>query len=156
ADGRRPGAVPRALRRRRERRRGNRRGLRRGGGPRPRRLQRGDAQPMKPNLFLAALLAASPARAEDRPPADGKDIQETRLADGVYQFTVGRDAYVRYLNSVAVICDRDVLVFDTDTRPSSARLVLAAIRKITPKPVRFVVNSHWHPDHWSGNDVYLQ
>jgi glyoxylase-like metal-dependent hydrolase (beta-lactamase superfamily II) len=49
-----------------------------------------------------------------------------------------------------------VLVFDTFTRPSSARAVLAEIRKITDKPVRYVVNSHHHPDHWSGNEVYAQ
>jgi glyoxylase-like metal-dependent hydrolase (beta-lactamase superfamily II) len=67
---------------------------------------------------------------------------------------VARDSYVRQLNSVAVVTDSDVLVFDTDTRPSSARLILAEIRKLTDKPVRYVVNSHWHPDHWSGNEVY--
>jgi metallo-beta-lactamase superfamily protein len=36
------------------------------------------------------------------------------------------------------------------------RTVLAEIRKITDKPVHYVVNSHWHPDHWSGNEVYAR
>jgi cyclase len=76
------------------------------------------------------------------------------IADGVYQFMTMRDSYVRQLNSVAIVNENDVLVFDTNTRPSSARIILAEIRKITGKPVRYVVNSHWHPDHWSGNDVY--
>src|SRR5206468_211846 len=40
------------------------------------------------------------------------------------------------------------------TRPSTAEQIIAEIRKITDKPVRFVVNSHWHPDHWSGNQAY--
>jgi glyoxylase-like metal-dependent hydrolase (beta-lactamase superfamily II) len=76
------------------------------------------------------------------------------LAPGIYQFTVASDGYVEQLNSVAVVTDADVLVFDTTTRPSTARQIIAEIRKITPKPVRFVVNSHWHPDHWSGNEAY--
>jgi cyclase len=84
----------------------------------------------------------------------GQEITKTVIADGIYQFTTLRDSYVRQLNSVAVVNADDVLVFDTNTRPSSARLILAEIRKLTPKPVRYVVNSHWHPDHWSGNEVY--
>lgn len=83
-------------------------------------------------------------------------VDKTEIADGIYQFTAPSDGYVTQLNSVAIVTDRDVLVFDTDTRPSTARAVLAEIRRITPKPVRYVVNSHWHPDHWSGNEVYAQ
>jgi cyclase len=85
---------------------------------------------------------------------EGRDIRMTVIADGVYQFMTMRDSYVRQLNSVVVVTDRDVLVFDTNTRPSSAALILAEIRKITNKPVRYLVNSHGHPDHWSGNAVY--
>jgi cyclase len=55
-----------------------------------------------------------------------------------------------------IVNENDVLVFDTFARPSTARTVLAEIRKITDKPVRYVVNSHHHPDHWSGNEVYAQ
>src|SRR4051812_13069092 len=86
--------------------------------------------------------------------SSGQDIRKIEIAPGVYQFMTMRDAYVRQLNSVAIVNERDVLVFDTNTRPSSARIILAEIRKITDKPVRYVVNSHWHPDHWSGNAVY--
>ena len=81
----------------------------------------------------------------------GKDIRKFAVADGIFQFMTMRDSYVRQLNSVVIVNQNDVLVFDTNTRPSSARLILAEIRKITDKPVRYVVNSHWHPDHWSGN-----
>lgn len=59
-------------------------------------------------------------------------------------------------NSVVIVNKEDVLVFDTFSRSSTARTVLAEIRKITDKPVRYVVNSHHHPDHWSGNEVYAQ
>jgi cyclase len=86
----------------------------------------------------------------------GKDIRKFAVADGIFQFMTMRDSYVRQLNSVVIVNQNDVLVFDTNTRPSSARLILAEIRKITDKPVRYVVNSHWHRDHWSGNEVYTQ
>jgi cyclase len=104
-------------------------------------------------LLGACLLAVSaPAAAADS--FAPVDITTTKLAEGVYQFTVAADGYVEQLNTVAIVTDRDVLVFDTSTRPSSAKRILAEIRKITPKPVRFVANSHWHPDHWSGNEVF--
>ena len=102
-------------------------------------------------LIVIVECSHSPAfAAEKLPPADGRLIEKTQIAPGVYQFTTMRDAYVRQLNSVAIVNDDDVLVFDTNTRPSSAQLVLDEIRKLTNKPVRYVVNSHWHPDHWSG------
>jgi hypothetical protein len=88
--------------------------------------------------LLIALLAAVQAMA---PIA----IKRAELAPGIHQFTVAADGYVEQLNSVAVIGDDEVLVFDTTTRPSTARTILAEIRKLTPKTVRVVVNSHWHP-----------
>jgi glyoxylase-like metal-dependent hydrolase (beta-lactamase superfamily II) len=113
-------------------------------------------------LISAALCLGTPALGDATGmvdpvgPSDGKDIRKTLIADGIYQFTTWRDAYVRQLNSVVIVNRDDVLVFDTNTRPSCARAIIAEIRKITSKPVRFVVNSHWHPDHWSGNEVFAQ
>jgi glyoxylase-like metal-dependent hydrolase (beta-lactamase superfamily II) len=114
-----------------------------------------------PKLSIALLAAASvfPCLAQadfDHMSSSGRDINKIEIAPGIYQFMTLRDAYVRQLNSVVVVNESDVLVFDTNTRPSSARLILAEIRKITNKPLRYVVNSHWHPDHWSGNEVYAQ
>ena len=108
---------------------------------------------------VAALIAAAPAYSQTdiaRMSGAGHDIRKVVIAEGIYQFMTLRDSYVRQLNSVVIVNADDVLVFDTDTRPSTARLILAEIRKITAKPVRYVVNSHWHPDHWSGNEVYAK
>src|ERR1044072_506887 len=55
-------------------------------------------------------------------------------------------------NSVAMINSKSVVVFDTGARLSSAQAVLGQIRRLTSKPVSCIVNSHWHPDHWSGNE----
>ena len=83
-------------------------------------------------------------------------VQKVQIADGIYQFISADDGYVPTSNSIVVVNRDDVLVFDTFSRPSTSRTVLAEIRKITNKPVRYVVNSHHHPDHWSGNEVYAE
>ena len=83
-------------------------------------------------------------------------VWKVQIAEGVYQFITAPDGYVPNGNSVVIVNESDVLVFDTFSRPSTARTVLAEIRKITDKPVRYVVNSHHHPDHWSGNEVYAE
>jgi cyclase len=83
--------------------------------------------------------------------------QQITIADGIYQFvSPDIDGIEVDGNSIAVVNEHDVLVFDTNVLPSSARIVLGELRKMTDKPVRYVVNSHWHPDHWDGNEVYAK
>ena len=102
--------------------------------------------------FCATLTAAAtPTRAQQPSPIP---IEKIQIAEGIYQFASAPDGYVPDDNSIVIINSDDVLVFDTLGRPSSARTVLAEIRKLTDKPVRYVVNSHHHPDHWSGNEVF--
>ena len=46
------------------------------------------------------------------------------------------------------------MVVDTHSKPSAARVIVDMLRELTPKPVRYVVNTHFHWDHWHGNEVY--
>lgn len=57
-------------------------------------------------------------------------------------------------NNVFIIGDTDVVVVDANGAPGITREVLAALRRITAKPVRYVVNTHYHDDHIRGNAVY--
>jgi glyoxylase-like metal-dependent hydrolase (beta-lactamase superfamily II) len=57
-------------------------------------------------------------------------------------------------NTLVVIGDDGVLVLDTGHFPSLARKMIADIRELTPKPVRYVVTSHWHTDHHFGNAAF--
>ncbi len=101
-----------------------------------------------PLLFLAAGAVA----AETAP-----TFAVETLADGVYAFV--RDDLPGLLvnsNVLAVVNDEDVVIVDTNYTPASARAVLAALRKITPKPVRYVVNTHRHTDHTGGNLVWRE
>jgi cyclase len=107
-------------------------------------------------LCAAQLTPARAASAESPPPADTSLTKEV-LADGIYLFRApsALDLWTA-TNVVVIVNDQDVTVFDSNTRPRTARMVIAEIRKITPKPVRTLINSHWHQDHWSGNDEYVK
>jgi cyclase len=83
-------------------------------------------------------------------------VTRQKVAEGVYLFTTTPYADVGLSgNSVAILSDDGVLVFDSSATPETAATVLAEIRKLTDKPVRYLVNSHWHWDHWGGNQTYL-
>ena len=58
-------------------------------------------------------------------------------------------------NSAVIVNSDHVLVVDSHSKPSAARALIGQIRKeITDKPVRYVVNSHFHWDHAQGNLAY--
>ncbi len=57
-------------------------------------------------------------------------------------------------NSIAILSKDGVLVFDSNGTPTAAAAVLAEIRTLTDQPVRYLVHSHWHWDHWYGAQVY--
>jgi glyoxylase-like metal-dependent hydrolase (beta-lactamase superfamily II) len=89
------------------------------------------------------------------PAADFGKVTGQKVAEGVYLFTTTPYADVGLSgNSVAILSDDGVLVFDSNATPETAATVLAEIRKLTDKPVRYLVNSHWHWDHWGGNQTY--
>ena len=46
----------------------------------------------------------------------------------------------------------DAFIIDDQYAPLSAK-IKAAVATVTPKPVRFVVNTHWHFDHTGGNEA---
>jgi glyoxylase-like metal-dependent hydrolase (beta-lactamase superfamily II) len=101
-------------------------------------------------IMLVMLLPIVPAGQTRPAPA------RTKIADGIFLFTtppygdVGLDC-----NAVVIVGRDSVLVFDSNGTPAAAAAVLGKIRKITPHPVRYVVNSHWHWDHWYGTETYL-
>jgi glyoxylase-like metal-dependent hydrolase (beta-lactamase superfamily II) len=59
-------------------------------------------------------------------------------------------------STVIVLDDSVVVVVDTQTTLTTTREILEQIRKVTDKPVRWVVNTHWHGDHVLGNQVYRE
>jgi cyclase len=102
-------------------------------------------------MAMAAALGSPAANAIASP-----GPKTVHIATGIYQFNSPEVAGNVDGNSVAVVNDRDILVFDTNLLPATALKVLAELRKITPKPVRYAANSHWHPDHAGGNEMYAK
>lgn len=85
-------------------------------------------------------------------PAEAQSFDIIKAADGVYA-AIGRPGVAS--NGAFIVNKDDVLVVDTHFRPSWARELVAEIRKVTDKPVRYVVNTHWHNDYTQGNQVYV-
>ncbi len=56
-------------------------------------------------------------------------------------------------NAGFVIGDDGVLVVDALFTPDAAKALVAEIRRLTPKPIRYVVNTHYHLDHTGGDQV---
>lgn len=79
----------------------------------------------------------------------------SKVAEGVYLFTTSRYGDVGFGgNAIAILTDEGVVMFDTSGTPASAQAILTELRQLTNKPALYVINSHWHWDHWGGNQIF--
>ncbi len=105
-------------------------------------------------VSLAAALGGGAARADSSSTAKrtvtqlGEGLYVIRHPDAPDDFPQG--------NTTVVIGEREVLVVDSCYLPSSAREDVTQLRQWTKKPVRYLVNTHWHHDHVLGNATWLQ
>ena len=105
-------------------------------------------------LGLAARRAAWAQATAPGAPTDLFEIQN--VANGVY-FAFARPQAVGNCNAAIFVNSADVLVVDSHSKPSAAAGLIAQIRKqITTKPVRYLVDTHFHWDHVQGNAGYRE
>ena len=76
-----------------------------------------------------------------------------KLTDNIYARIVNPDGNA-VGNSGFILLEHGVLVFDTHFTPEAGHQLLEDIRSITSKPIRYIVNSHYHPDHTHGNQAF--
>jgi glyoxylase-like metal-dependent hydrolase (beta-lactamase superfamily II) len=100
-------------------------------------------------LFVAANSVVASGGAQD-------SLQSIKVADGVFAILQPFDNRFNDSNSVLIVGPTSAIVVDSQMGPESARAVIAEIRKLTNKPVRQVIATHWHGDHFQGNEAYRE
>ena len=75
------------------------------------------------------------------------------IADGAYA-VMAREGGAAACNSAIVDLGEQTLVVDTFLTPLAAKALREAAESLTGNAVSYVVNTHHHPDHWLGNQVF--
>lgn len=112
-------------------------------------------------LALAGALSAGVGTAGPAPGAQasnsvitGKVYAFEKIADGIYYATSNGGPTNTGGNHPIFVGDHDVFLVDAGTTPAAARALLEDLKLITDKPVRWVVNTHFHYDHTDGNSIF--
>ncbi len=87
------------------------------------------------------------AKAED-------DFTIVQVAHGVYA-AIAKPGGLASGNAGFIIGDDGVVIFDTTLTPVAVEELIGEIQKLTNKPIKYAVNSHYHLDHTGGNQVLV-
>src|SRR4029077_4342970 len=106
-------------------------------------------------LSLCLLVMAGPPGAKEAAPSDSLLFTLKPLGNNVFA-AIDKPKSAAGSNAGFVIGDNGVAVIDTFEDEAAARQLLAEIQKLTKLPVKFVINTHYHLDHVTGNGVFAQ
>jgi cyclase len=108
-------------------------------------------------IALGALISFSSA--QNTPAAEGVVTTRshifTPVAEGIYHVT-GTGAVNVMSHSMLIEGEHDLLVVDSHVTPNAGMALLDAIKNVSDKPVRYLINTHYHFDHAHGNQVFPQ
>jgi cyclase len=108
-------------------------------------------------IALGALISISSA--QNTPVAEGVVTTRshifTPVAEGIYHVT-GTGAVNVMSHSMLIEGEYDLLVVDSHVTPNAGMALLDAIKNVSDKPVRYLINTHYHFDHAHGNQVFPQ
>lgn len=121
------------------------------------RRHKDDAVKVKAFILTFLLATTTAAYGQGGSSSDPLEIKFKKLKEGIY--LAYRPETLRYWvegNVVIIVNDSDVVVVDASGTPRSAQTVIAEIRRLTNKPVRYLINTHGHGDHTIGNQEYVK
>jgi glyoxylase-like metal-dependent hydrolase (beta-lactamase superfamily II) len=98
---------------------------------------------------IATVFVAAPAAAQDMDFAK-VTLATVPVARNVLMLEGGQGG-----NIAVCVGKDDVLLVDDQFAPLTEK-IMAAVRKLSDKPVRFLVNTHWHGDHTGGNENFAK
>lgn len=103
-------------------------------------------------LFVAGWLWLD-ARAQTGGPLVSGAHRFEKITDGVYYATASGTMTVG-ANSPIIVTDTEAIIIDSEITPAAARALVTDMKAITDKPVRYVIDSHYHYDHAHGNQIF--
>ncbi len=98
---------------------------------------------MRKTLVLLAVLVALPAAAQQD--FSKVEVKAQKVAEGVYMLTGSG-------GNIGLFVGPDGAFLIDDQYAPLTEKIKAAVKSVTDKPVRFVLNTHWHGDHVGGNE----
>ena len=112
-------------------------------------------------LMTASCLFAAGMRAQGNagitytsgPVTKGKAFNFEKISDGVY-YATANGTMITGSNDVVIVNDDEVMLVDAGVTPAVGRALVQDVKLLSDKPVRWVVNTHFHYDHTDGNSVF--
>jgi glyoxylase-like metal-dependent hydrolase (beta-lactamase superfamily II) len=94
------------------------------------------------------LLALAPVVRAQQGDLSGVEYRSEKVAEGIFMLSTGAGG------NVAVLVGDDGAVLIDDQFDQLAPKLRAALALLTDKPIRFVINTHWHGDHTGANAAF--